>query len=506
MRLIAVAFIAFVVAGEASAQTIHYARVVPGSPRQLWVIGRDLWVGSDQIHDAKTNTVRLSINGVSCEFRLLRGAAHRDNDGMEANRCWPYAQCFQIPSSVTPGEKEIEHFRNDGKVTQFKVDVPWPAESISKPSPSGSVEEHGIPFVVKAGEALDLGGATIYPSASFTQETFVTLMDGAELRNARVIVHRDSPQTIRNALRLVGNRHLLINVQVINEQEGDDRAIHMTSSSGSTFVNVFTQGARCWESEPRETPQQNTWVRCESTGLRGGRHGLIGRGMIGRQNLILWGSWHCLDRGPTGSQYGSPTDQCVFFECQQWNTGRHLAIQKDDFRDTGASEGLLFENKDCVCLPAKCGGNILMVTARPAEDRGVLIDDRDFLKPGYHLCLIEKKVWARIVEVKRHSKYERVVVCDRQLPIGDFTARIGNAMVECSILRCQFQNGRAGVFLFGQTCDVAVVQCDFLDLLQGNIVKLERTRSGEESFHWGLQTPFCTVWRSGNKLIRDYTP
>jgi hypothetical protein len=495
-----------VVAAPAAAQQIHYVRAVPGSPRQLWVVGRDLWVGSDQVYHPTNNTARLTVNGMAATWRILRGAAYQENDGMEANRCWPYAQMYLLPPGVSAGPVEIEFIRNDGKTVSLKGVVP--AESRwQSPVTDGPAEERGTVVDVPANTTLDLGGKTLYPSARFSGRSFVVMGDRARLVNGRIVIPDDAPDSIVEAVRLAGSGHQLVNLVIDHQQQGDECCVYLDDSSDSQFLNVQTIGMRNYECGPRNTPSRNTWHQCECIGLRGGRAGMIGRGMIGRQNLVLWTRWHDIDRGPTGSQYGSPTEQCVFWECHQHDTGRHVVLQQDNFRDAGASEGLLTENKDCFITKGKAGGNIVHLEVSGPEDRGVFLADRDHVKAGYHACLLNHKTWARIVDVKRISKTERVLVCDRELPAGDCTVRVGNAQVECSYLRCQFERGRAGVFLFGQTCDQVICQCDFSGMVQGCVVKLERVRlPGEYATHWGLQAPFCTRCRTSPVLIRDYTP
>lgn len=484
----------------AFAQTIHYARVIPGETRTVWVVGRDLWVGNEHLYDASTNAVRLSIGGTDCEWDLLEGA-----NGEEPNRAWPYAQRFAIPASIPAGDYTIEHTRNDGAKTQFTVRVSA-SRRIGWPLVLTGVSEVDGTISVNPGQTMDLGGKVITPSAKYTGgENLVIVGQGATLINGGVYVHEGCPAAIKNAVLLVGTEHMLANLDIQNHrlmEEKDKRrggyAVFVDDTSGSYFINVKTIGARHWENDPRDKANGNTWCRCEASGWRLGRDSQIGRGIVASKNLIINTCWHDMDRGSTGSQYGSPVDQCVFYECRQYNTGR--SILGDGLKDAGASEGTLIETASNYLGFGQCGGNVCIITSTSP-------DDKLFIRPGYHVALMEKKVWARITSINSSAgdSTKLVLTVDRQLPIGNYTCRIGNLACECSFLRCQFEHGRAGIWLHGASVSTAIIQCDFIDLRHTGVVKLERDKPGMQCFHWGLDAKYLSSWNTSN-LWRDYTP
>lgn len=432
---------------------LFWARVVPGAPRSVWLHGRHLWTGPEKVAEAATLDLEPTLERTGSEntaFRLTFDRLHGGND-QDQNRSLPFLQRFLVPADVPAGEHVGRWRRNDGRSLNISLTLP-PAESPSPPAPITKVSYLDAPLVITEGQAVDLTGTMLVPSATFPEgKSLVVLGAGSTLQNGAIFCPEGSRPS-RAIWIEPGRQARLASLTVMNLDNGEP-TLFLRSQEDAFFADLRIVGSRCVDANPGDAHRRNTWLRCTFTAPRRSADGQVGRGIGGAENLIAWCHWHDIDRGPTLSPQGSPLDRIAWFECSQLRTGL----------SDGASEGLLVECKKVARAEIELREQ-RVVLRFPKTGMGYLV------RPGY--CIMREDAtaeWARITEpIAPRDADGRSFSCslDRNLGTGagPISVLVGNAQVECSYLRCRFVDGKSGIWFWGASLGNVVVGCEFRDL------------------------------------------
>lgn len=454
---------------------IHAVHFIPGDVPHVVITGRDLWVGTEgEAVAGKRNTV--SINGTIGEWDGLTGAS-----GNDANRGLYCVQRVWFPRGLEPASSAtLEFTRYDGEKTSRSIFIP-----INRGRRTGFTSGRravvDVPIVVRDGQTFDLEGSEIIVSGAFSGSELIRYGRGSTIRNGRLLITEDSKAPITAVMRsaYVNERGVMpatfgLHIDGLEIIDLRRRGVGIdTGSFRSSFIGHSKIVAwRSMTSSPRDESQENIFYHVEFTSPVGCADGEIGRPICGQRNLVWRCSWHDIDRGPTGGCWGSPLEQTTWFECSQYNTGH----------SQGASEGLLYEAYEALQATAKFDGTVALIEGVSTAPS----NNWNQLRVGYYLARTDGR-WARITSIDRQQNATRFTVkLDRPIhtnqpgdSIGD--VRIGNGIIENNFIRCRFENGKSGIFLFGLALDNYLGGCQFADL-RGGIVQLQRRATDGWSF------------------------
>lgn len=460
---------------QAADPVIYWARMLSGKPREVWLCGEGLWVGSEYPNQPSgQNSVYAAIDGKPLRWDRMQGA--NDND---ANRGLRFLQRFIVPSDVITGTA-IDWTRNDGRTSSASIAVAKEVPVVERRD-CGPMETIDRPLLIPPGETRNLGGKCLVPGPSFVageDRALVVLSPWSRLCNASVFVPESAPE-IQAAVKLKGLGCQVDGVSIENRQRGW-YGLHMGDASGAYVRNVEISAYRCVESSPNAWNAGNTFYRVDCTCPRGRSDGQIGRGMGGLQTLAVWCTWHDIDRGPVISNWGAPLERSAWFECSQTRTGSSV----------GASEGFLWEAMDCVQGPATLAG--LSIRMRKPADVGPAQERQ--IKPGYFAANLGTQ---RIARIKASTIDADGYTIDLEAAIGPPGAanvRIGNLVHQNAVIRFRASQGRSGLWWFGASADNRAVGCEFEGLSEAGIETLTGSRGGKESaFSWRLDTAWSKV-------------
>lgn len=260
----------------------------------------------------------------------------------------------------------------------------------------------------------------------------------------------------------------------IRNEHANGVGVFLGSVTDSEFLNINMVADRHWELFPSYQSRRNVFSRIYMTGMRGSSDSDCGRGFGGTDNLITWCEWSHMDRGPTVQSHGAPLSRTLFFECEQSHTGY----------SQGASEGLLFETGGIISNVISMGDVFVVSLKGIAANQQAKV-----VQPGNVVCVMDgTKTWARITNSLRHPGTEDQWQIKTDTKLGamlqESTVYVGSAVTECTIARCKFRDGRAGVTLWGPSLDLHLVDNELRDLDNG-FVFLDRS-SPTVAFHWDL--------------------
>lgn len=459
---------------------IHSVRFIPGDAPSLVITGRNLYVGSE--YESKSpwwsprpeaKICKISVNGQPGVWDNLFGASDED-----ANRGLHAIQLVRFPAGLAMSADALVEFeRFDGAKASTRTFIPA-NRGRSLYLPSGQAEVISSRIVIPPGQTLDLGGKTLLPSSTFRDSELVRYSAGSRVINGRLVIPEDHPGPIRACLRpampapgMPSTFGLHVSGLVIEDLRKRGIGIETFACSNSIFLCTKIVAHTALLKGPTEISEDNLWYECEFSSPTGRNDGCVGNVMGGSRNLIFRCRWHDIDRGPTASCWGSPLERTTFFECHQWNTGW----------TQGASEGLLYEGGVSVWGNAVVDGT--RVQLRDVVTNGA---DRQ-LRVGYHIVIPSRNAWARITDLQRvGATSDCSIITDRPLPAGTHEAFVGNTIYENNFIRCRFQDGKAGLFLFGVAAGNHVCGCSF-DRLRGGIVRWDSPRVGDRPKMWSFE-------------------
>lgn len=438
---------------------LHEPHVVRGPLRELWLPGRELWSGPEKVAQAST----VTIGAVKIPVDHLHGANDQD-----ANRGLPFLQRFTLPQAVPAGRVDAIFTRNDGATAPFSVHVP-PAELREKIICEFGEEELAEPITVPRGTTRDLKGKRYVAGPTFPiGKPLVVLMSGARVRNGILHVTADSRANRGITLESPSFGCRVDAVWIQNDKPAGI-GLQVRAAEELLVYSVQVKAARCVDANPEDYCQRNIFYGCEFTAPRGSLDGQVGRGIGGKENLVVWCHWHDIDRGPTLSPQGAPLDRMTFFECTQ----RHTGISE------GASEGTLFEAKKCPAgMGIFKGRQATIIPDNPADAAKTLVR-------GYFVSAFgERPRWARIDSIEKTDGKVWIVNLDASMETRTREGLInlaaekvyfGNAVAELAMLRCQLLDGESGLFFWSAGLSNAVVGCEFRSL-EAAVKVLDRQR------------------------------
>lgn len=460
---------------QAPPPEIHAVHFIHGDVPSLVVTGRNLWVETEGWAQAgKAN--KISVNGTEGTWDGLTGASgHDSNRGLYCcQRAW-----FRTGLSPT-SNAVVKLTRWDGATTEYNTFIPVNRGRSQLPS-YGETRFISAPLVVAEGQTLDLGGATVVPDSSFVGSEIIRYSVGATIRNGRLLIPESSncPAT---ALMRAANPSISIPWSLGLHVTGMDfedlrprgQGVVSRGFRGCFFAHCKFNCWLCVEREPMDDSAQNVFYDCEFTCPRGRNDGQIGNALCGQQSLVWRCSWHDIDRGPTGGCFGPPLERTTWWECDQYRTGT----------SQGASEGLLYESVECAQATARFDGTVATVTGLSSSS------NPNQIRTGYYVVRTDGR-WARITSIDRQPnattftlKLHRPIATNQGGDsIGD--VRIGNAIIENNFLRCRFDDGKSGIYLWGCAIDNYLGGCQFSNLRAAIVQKKSRDNEGW-SFGWNL--------------------
>lgn len=502
---------------QVQAQTIYWARVIPGKPRLVVVHGESLRASNehgcnDRPASGTDPIPAATLNGTALLHRYFDGAESHEWVRSGHRVAW-----FEVPTSVTSGSMSFI-YTPYGKSALSTITLTVPAEAHQFGLyPSGTIQEIDTPIVVDDNETLDLGGDVVRPSASFSGAALVLVHDGATLKNGYI----DCGKTgVCDAINLINTTPppgttnppptgiTLANLDIRNEYDGgvytyETKRYGIESTFGltaSTIIDVRICADRCAETGPTQTVNTNNWIRCEFTGPRGHFDGGLGRLVNGGSNLMLWCHWHDIDRGPTFNQWAGPLSKNLFWECRQERTG--LTV--------GASEGTLFEidsnEYSAPTLVSQITSGVnkgkSVVLINPSSTNGT--DEVRNIKAGNYVYDPVTGDYELITSViatgQASAKY--LIYLDGTLDTAwnqqsNPTSKliVGNILKDNTFVRCRFQDGAKGLVVFGMAVNNYVIQSHFIDLDCG-FLKYNRPTSVIR----GLYFQRCNARRVGESV------
>lgn len=473
--------------------SVYWARVTPTDARQLWVYGEELWAGSPQ---RMTPGARAWIGEDELTWIEFRSGSNVEN-----NFATPYCLTFSVPASVASGlDRPYRITRNDGAEFGGLVDVPE-ACSIDRVPIGQSFQYVTRAETVAAGCVADFKGAILYVDGRYQDRTkpVITLEEGAELANVRIIVEQTGPRV--PCVRVAGDRVRVKNVELANYHEATGYSFGIAldipnGTTGSTFHDLRLHAERgvsvgSTTAERSRPMRANNWIGVDYSSPRGVHSGEMTRSVNGPNNLWLRCSWHDCDRGPI-SQSGQPVDANVFWECSQFRTG--LTV--------GGSEGLFFEQGRGMWVEKPLLTTGVYVLA-PFE-----LGKKIYVAPGQIVAEMAGRAWAFIEESKVLDTEPKTVAIRLTKPIAwqGGPVWIGGAATRNLVARCDFRSGRNGVIWWGPSIENRVVGCAFQDLRSG-IIQLDTDGprpNGTIGFEWGAVVSYPKVHRATVDVLQRW--
>lgn len=480
------------VLGQAPSPEIWRSHLIPGEEPALIVTGQNLWIGS--CHDAAGyNRPNGAKNIVYVDGHVGRWDAMYGATGNDQNMALPWVQRVWIPRDVaaklltlsvdTPLQTGLGFVRRDNQVVASPLSLPlnrgrWEFVGSTKPG-EPVIREIAEPIVIRDREERDFGGTLYVPAPGFRGTELVRYGRLSTLRNGRFLVPESSSSGVTAVLRAANgvSDRVHIDAVVVAHMKQGGHGIAVRSMTDCFIGHCSVVADRCFYTEPPDQSQHNIFYEVSFSGPRGQYDGQIGGGLDGRRNLVWRCRWHNLDRGPTGACFGSPLEQTVWWECDQYRTGWNQ----------GAAEGKLAESLESVDVSATIVGRD--VTARAPDPAAVGVSIHQ-IRVGYFVAVRTTDPaptrWARITSVRRVAGEPTFrMTVDRELGDGQTTVRIGNAVVQNVIARSRFDTGKSGITFFGATYDTVIIQNQFEHLI-GGIVRLDTTRPGGSAWHVGV--------------------
>jgi hypothetical protein len=330
----------------------------------------------------------------------------------------------------------------------------------------GATEGLASSTVVAANGTLDLEGKTIIVPSDISlaaEKAAIVLQSGSRLTNGRIVIEEGNASEITAgvAVRGSGAGIQVDAVQIINRKPGGagfyggDLSVTDSTFSDVDFCADMAFHCNLWCESKR-----NVFYRYRVSSPRKWRAGWAGRMGLGEENLHVHGVFDGIDRGWTGTPWGAPYYRTAFFECDSIGTGYSV----------GASEGaILWEAVEAAHGLGLVNGTAGVVNMYADTPENV---KTRMLRAGMFVVCGDR--WARLTQDATITGSLAFLNLDRSLGQYSGLIRVGNAICQNIVDRCRFENGKSGIWLFGESIENDFVQCFYRDLTLGGVVQLVR--------------------------------
>lgn len=455
---------------------IWWSRVIEGEGKsQLWVHGRNLWYPTNGESDPNFSisaTIEPDQGGgsygspVSLVWDRLSGASGYAGLHDDPHRAIDRLNRFWLPAGQSAGSYRLTLTRGDGRSATSTLVIPSSRSRRTRIQTAGVTEGLSETTVVAQNGTLDLAGKTIVVPSDITtgaDRAAIVLQSGSRLTNGRILIEEGNTADLLAAVVVRGNG---VGIQLDAVDIVDLRKGGMcfwggdVKVEGSLFSNLSLCGDLMLNCNLWCESRRNTFHRIRFESPRGWRAGSVGRMGLGEENLHLWETFEGVDRGWTGTPWGAAYYRTAFFECDSRGTGRSV----------GASEGaILWEAVEAahgLGLMNGTAGFVQMYPETPENVKARMFRQGMFVSCGDR--------WARLTQDATFVGPIAFLTTD--VPIDRYSGliRVGNAICQNTVDRCRFEDGKSGIWLFGESMENDFSQCYFKDLSLAGVVQLIR--------------------------------